>query len=140
MAAVPLTAPIQVKSRPGTTKIQRYLMKASTTIYKGGIVMLDSDGLALQAIAEASNQGCPGLARETVTSGASVEAFVHVEEGEFLLKAVSVADTSVGLPAYALDDQTVDETQLSNQARAGIISEVVSSTKCWVRMGLGFAS
>lgn len=112
---------------------RRYQMAASTTIYAGGLVMLKSDGYAVPATASASNQGCVGVAAKTVVnSGADGAAEVAVLCGEFLLNATSIAVTSLNLKVYASDDNTVDETQGTNEPVAGLLIEVVSSTSGWV--------
>ena len=118
--------------------IRRWKMKASTTVYAGSLVMLDSNGLALPAAASASNQGCQGCATEKVTSAASGDYYVKAQEGVFLFDATSIADTSLALKTYASDDHTVDETQGSNEPVAGKLVEVVSSTSGWIIMGLAF--
>ena len=120
--------------------IQSYKMAASTTVFAGGIVMINSVGLATPATASASNQGCVGVACGTVTSLASGDSFVRVQEGTFLLAGTSLADTSIGLQVFASDDETVDETQGVNEPVAGKLAKVESATSGWVRMGLGFNS
>lgn len=116
--------------------IMRYKMKASVTIYAGSIVMLNSDGLALVAAASASNQGCVGVATEKVTSAASGDYYIHVQEGDYKFAATSIADTDIGIIAYAVDDNTIDETDTGNLPKAGYLTEVESSTLGWVRMDL----
>ena len=117
--------------------LRRYLMKASTTFYAGTLVCLNSDGLAVAPAALTGNQGCVGVCVADVTSAATGDSFVQVREGTFKLAATSVADTSVGLVVYATDNQTVDETDAGNRPKAGYLQEVVSSTSCWVAVGLG---
>jgi Uncharacterized conserved protein (DUF2190) len=111
-----------------------YLMKASTTIYAGTMVMLDSNGLAVPAGASASNKGVVGVALESVTSAASGSYYVTVQEGEFKFAGDTLAQGSVGGLVYADDDQTIDETQASNCPKAGILEEVVSASEGWVRI------
>jgi hypothetical protein len=118
--------------------IRRWKMKASTTVYAGSMVMLDSNGLANPAAASASNQGCQGCATEKVASAASGTYWVKAQEGTFLFDATSIADTSASLVMYASDDQTFDETQGANEPVAGYLHEVVSSTSGWLVMGMAF--
>jgi hypothetical protein len=115
-------------------KTHVYLMKASTTVYAGGMVQLDSNGLAIPAGASASNKGVVGVALETVTSAASGSYYVTVQEGEFKFAADTIAQGSVGSLVYADDDQTIDETQAANCPKAGILEEVVSASEGWVRI------
>ena len=112
-------------------------MKASTTIYAGGMVMIDSGGYARPAAALASNKGVVGVAVETKTSGGSDgDTSVIVQEGEFLMVAASIAQSAVGGKVYASADDTMDETQGSNEPLAGLLTEYVSSTSGWVKIGL----
>ena len=99
-------------------------------IYAGGMVMIDSAGYANPALAQSANTGVVGVATETVdnSGGSAGDEFVVVQEGWFLFAGDSIAQTSVGLPVYADDDQTIDETQASNAPVAGILMEVVSSS------------
>lgn len=134
-----LTAARFTESR-GDTKARRYKMANSTQVYRGGLVMLNSAGLATPAAAAAANQGVVGVAAESKLSGTGGTDWITVHEGTFLMGATSIADTSVGLACYASDDQTVDETQGANEPRAGILVEVVSSTSGWVAVGIGLHS
>jgi hypothetical protein len=114
--------------------VRDYLMVASTTIYKGGMVMLDANGLAAPAADTASVKGVVGVATETITSDASTATYIAVQEGTYLMVASSIADSLHGSLVYVVDDQTVDETT-TNSAIAGILIRRVSNTSGWVAMG-----
>jgi len=129
-----LTAAKVVKSR-GITRNVKYLMAASTTCYQGGLICINSAGLATPAADVSGHKQCVGVAVASVTSAASGSYYVEVLEGEFLLAASAVAQAGVGAMAYAEDDQTVDDAGSSNEPVAGKIIEYVSSTSCWVRVG-----
>ena len=116
-----------------------YLMKASTQIYAGGMVMIDTNGLAQPANAEAGNNGCVGVALTDVLSTASGNERIVVQEGIFLFAASSIAQANVGERVFAHDDQTVDQTTGSNTPLAGVLVEFVSSTSGWVLIGLDYA-
>ena len=121
--------------------VKRYPVAASSTIYAGGMVMIDSAGYARAAAASVNNTGVVGVATTTVANtGAAGAAFVNAQSGWFLFAADSIAQTSLGLPVYADDDQTVDETQASNAPVVGILLEVVSSSSAWVAIGQTIAS
>jgi predicted RecA/RadA family phage recombinase len=126
-----LTAAKQLQSKH-LGEVKRFKMKASTTIHAGGLVMLDSNGLALPAAASASNKGVVGIATHSQVSAASGEFFVEVQEGTYLLGAASIAQANVGASVYASDDQTVDETQGTNEPLAGKLVEYVGATSGWV--------
>lgn len=111
---------------------RQYLMAASTTIYKGSLVMINSSGLAVPASAENGNNGCVGVATEQVTSAASGSYYIEVQTGEFLFAATSITQAMVNDLVYADDDNTVDETATQYDPTAGIITQFVSTTSAWV--------
>jgi len=129
-----LTAKRVTKSRRLGHKV-KYLMPASTTCYAGGMVQITSAGLAVPAAATSGNKQVVGIAVETVTSAASGSYYVEVLEGEFLLGADAITQAMVGDMMFINDDQTVDDTQGSNEAAAGKLIEFVSTTSGWVRVG-----
>ena len=130
-----LSAARGTKSRSLGTKVS-YLMKASSTVYAGGLVMINAAGTAEAATADASNQGCVGVATASVTSTASGAERVVVQEGIFLMDATTAAQTVVGAKVYGEDDQTVDETQATNEPVAGIAVEFVDASSVWVAVSL----
>ena len=129
-----LSAARMTKSRSLGRKVS-YLMKASTQIYAGGMVMINSAGTAEPAAAHANNHGVVGVATESVLSTSAGERIV-VQEGIFLMDGDSLAQTACGDVVFADDDATVDETQASNCPKAGKMVEYVSSTSAWVDIGL----
>lgn len=114
---------------------KRYLCGVDI-IYAGGMVMIDSAGYAMPAAAASANTGVVGVATATVdnSGGSAGDEAVVVQEGWFLFAATTIAQTSINLPVFAEDDQTVDETQGANEPIAGILREVVSSSSCWVEI------
>lgn len=112
-----------------------YKMAGSTTIYAGSLVMLKSDGYAAPAAAASGNLGVVGVAQATVVNaGADGAAEVVVDTGDFLFAGTTLAIGSVGKWVYAEDDQTVDETQGSNEPLVGILVGIDSSSLGWVRI------
>lgn len=110
-----------------------FLMKASTTIYAGGLVMIDSNGVALPAAASASNHGVVGVAQETKTSAASGSYWIRTSTNVVCkFAASSIAQANVGSLMYASADDTFDETQAANQPVAGILIQYVSATVGWL--------
>jgi hypothetical protein len=114
--------------------IKSYLMKASTTIYAGGMVMVDSDGLALPAAASASNHGVIGVALQTKTSASTGTYKIQVQEGWFLFAGTTLEQADVGVLVYAEDDQTIDETAGANEPLAGLLMEYVGASSGWVHV------
>ena len=130
-----LSAARVTKSR-SLGRLVSYKMADDTTIYAGGLVMINSAGLAIAAAAAASNQGVVGVATETVTNASGGTDAILCQEGIFLFAATSIAQTAMGSKVYASDDQTVDETQGTNEPLAGVCVEFVSSTSGWVDVSL----
>lgn len=112
--------------------IKRYLMTASTTIYQGGMVCLDSSGTAIPAAIASGNSNVVGVATETVTSAASGSYYIHAQEGLFRMAGSTMAQTDVGELAFVSDDQTVDNVQALNAPVAGRILEYVDASTVWI--------
>ena len=121
----------------GTSDARDYKL-AAVKCYAGGIAMLDSAGYATPAAASVSNNGCVGVFNETVdnSAGAAGDLSAEVVSGTFLFVGTTVLQASAGDVLYAEDDQTVDETQGSNEPRAGFCAGI-SGSNAWVKMGLG---
>lgn len=120
-----------LKKSRGPIRTVRYPNTAAA-ISAGDIVMLDSSGDALTAAAAASNRGVVGVAE----SDADASSEVIVQEGEFLCDATTVTGQE-GVLCYAESGDSVDESQATNEPVCGVITEVVSASQCWVRMGAG---
>jgi hypothetical protein len=130
--AAALTAARQTECK-GTGITKSYLMTASSTIYSGSLVMVDSAGTVVAASAIASNKNVAGVAQETKTSAASGSYWIKVSDGVICKFAgTTLAQTGVGSIVYAEDDQTVDETVGANQPVAGVLVEYVSASVGWV--------
>ncbi len=125
-------------SKGDIKRVDRYLMANSTTIYAGSLVMINASGLATPATAAVGAKGVVGVAFEKKTSGTGGNDWIQVAVGKFRMGAVSIAQANVGSLMYALDDQTVDETQLANQPVAGTLVEYISGTDGWFLIGPEF--
>lgn len=136
-----LAANINLQTRGLGGKLRDYLVADNVHIYKGGIVAIDSSGYARPArntvgdvivgVAEAEFDntivGHAAGARDARGSrGVKVRSGIDVS---FLCTATA-AQTSVGEPFYALDDQTVQATATNNPV--GVVTEYVSATRVWV--------
>lgn len=106
-------------------------------VYAGGLVsMLVSGGTGvILAGQDTDNHRCMGIALETVdgTGGTSPQCEVYTE-GTFLLSASGLTSASTGAVAHISDDQTIVTSGTSNTIIVGIIEQVVSATKAWVRL------
>ena len=126
-----LAAAKEANKRAGDQK--RYLLKASTTIYKGALVCLDTNGLAVPA-ADTASFIFVGVAYETATSAASGSTYVTVEKrGEYEMVTSGATQATTGKKVFASDDQTV-ATSTTNSIAVGYDGEFVSATKVRVRI------
>lgn len=123
----------RISNYKGTPTLQRYPVNAASVIYKGALVVIDTDGYLRPAV-DTTGFIVVGIATEAVTGGSAdgdetceVMANIVVE-----LAASSIAQTSVPLKVYVVDDQTIDETTPANSVIAGLLVEVTSTTKGWV--------
>ena len=128
-----LSADKEAKRAEGTLK--SYLVYQSTTIYKGGLVVLNTSGYAIAGVNTASVRFV-GVASEKVdnSTGASGDKSVVVYktgEFEFALGASSIAQ--VGTQMYIVDDATVNSTA-TNSIKCGFMTEYVSSAIARVRI------
>lgn len=106
---------------------------ASTTIYGGSIVMVNTSGYAVPA-STTNPLLVIGVATETVdnSSGAAAALWVNAQEGVYKFAASTASQASVGQVAYAEDDQTVDETAGAGEIVCGRIVEYVGASSVWV--------
>lgn len=113
-----------------------YLMKASTTIYRGSIVCVDTNGLAVPA-ADTAAFVCVGIATNGQVSAASGSYYIEVECGyEFLLPVgAGITQADVGAKAVVVDDASVTDAGAgTNDVVVGTIIEYLDETadKAWV--------
>lgn len=126
--ATPLRGP------EGGMRRRRYPVKGSTTIYKGGIVMILS-GYAAPG-ANTSGGLVVGVAEDTVVNGgADGAAYVNtVCSASFRFVGSGIVAADVGKTAYVSDDQTVADTDPGNTVVAGVIDELEDTNVVWVRI------
>lgn len=108
-----------------------YPVAASTNIYEGTLVFINSSGYASDATATGVN-GFAGIAvtQSDNSSGSAGDKWVEVyTEGEFELTGSGFAQTDVGMPAYGDDNYTASVSLGSTSVRIGRVVEYVSSTK-----------
>jgi hypothetical protein len=116
-------------------------VKASTTIYKGGLVAVDATGYAIPGADTAALviMGVADSAGNDNSSGASGAINVQVEFGKVVRFVASAATQAwVGQPALVVDDQTVAIAGTVNAIKVGKVLQVDSATSVWVYVdGLG---
>lgn len=133
-----LTAPRNVPQMgtDGTFKTTQ-LVKGSTTIYQGALVMTDNTGYALPGATNAAAI-CWGIALQTVDNSAGSNGALSIDciqEAAFLMNASGLTQADTGAYAYFTDDNTITLTATSN-SKVGTIVNVVSATQCWVYIGV----
>jgi hypothetical protein len=105
-------------------------MAASTLIYAGSIVCVNSSGLAVKG-AVSTTLKAAGVAKEQVdnSAGAASALRIEVERGVFRFGNSSAGDlialADIGSSCYIVDDQTVAKTNGgSTRSVAGVIRDV----------------
>jgi len=126
-----LTDNYEAKRQDG--EIIEFPVKASTTIYKGALVAIDtSTGYAVPA-SDAANRIFVGVAVEKAdnSSGSNGDKKVRVfRTGTFQFNCSSAAQTWVGKKVYAVDDNTVAlAATTTNDVFVGVVVSYESSTK-----------
>jgi len=112
--------------------VRAYLVKASTTIYKGSLVSIDANGYLVPA-SNTSGEIVVGVADEQVVQTASSAYLCRVVSGRHFKFAATgtINQGTVGANVYVSDDQTVDDAT-SNSILVGICTEYVSASEVWV--------
>ena len=113
--------------------VTSYPVAAATTIYKGGMVALNSGGY-LVAAADTAGLLVVGAAAENVdnSAGANGALSAQVRRGKARFNASSITQAMVGQIMYVVDDNTFDETTPANSVIAGILDEYVGATDGWL--------
>jgi hypothetical protein len=134
------TAEINTPERPGTTT--SYPVAATTKIFAGTLVALNSSGLAVPA-ADTAGLRVVGRAEATVhNTGSAGDLNVDVKEGVFLYNnsATDAVDANDrGKICFVEDDNTVDETGATHRVVAGRVVDVTSEG-VWVDVRAGQAA
>lgn len=104
---------------------------ATTIIYKGALVAVNTAGYAVPAAATAGLR-VVGVAQSKVDNSAGIDGAkeTHVVTGVFGFKndADAVAQADVGRPCYVQDDQTVQDENGGSAVVAGIVDRIDGST------------
>lgn len=134
------TAEINTPERPGSTT--RYPVAASTKIYAGTLVALNSSGFALPA-ADTAGLRVIGRAEASVdnTAGSAGDLNVDTKEGVFLFNnsATDAVDANDrGKIAFVEDDNTVSEAGATHRVVAGRVVDVETSG-VWIDVRAGQA-
>lgn len=129
-----VTAAQMQKKRTG--KRRKIPVAASTTIYAGTLVFVNSSGYGVGIVNSGGNKFF-GIATATVdnSSGSAGDLFVECDcDGSYELVGAGFAQSDVGKPAYASDNFTLTPTA-GAVSRVGIVEEYYSATSVLVRLG-----
>ncbi len=125
-----LTADRNVPSK-GEGRIDSYPVKSNTTIYKGSLVSLDANGVALPS-ADTTLTHFIGVADEQVVNPTGGTKNIRVVSGRsFLMPTGTISATSPGLAVYVTDSATASLTD-TNAIYVGQIETEVTTTSAWV--------
>lgn len=114
--------------------LSHYPMAASTIIYEGSIVCLNTAGLAIPAVSATGNVTV-GIARARVdnSAGAAGDAYVQVFAPILArLPATSITQAMVGEVMHVVDDQTFDDAIGAGTVKLGVLAEFISTTDGFV--------
>lgn len=109
---------------------------ASTVIYKGSLVAINSSGYAVPA-ADSASLRVIGVAYEKADNSAGANAAIDVRvqtAGIYKFAASSITQAMVGKIMYVVDDQTVDDAVGTNGIKAGRLVEFVATTEGWIEV------
>lgn len=124
------SAPYEAAFKPG--HIVLYKINAATTIYKGALVGLGTDGYVIPLTHATASLKVMGVAEETVENdGADGDKSVRVaKEGSFVIAGTGT-QADLGKEVYALDDATIQLTTagLTNQYKVGTVMGIETTSK-----------
>jgi hypothetical protein len=111
-----------------------YTMPASTTIYAGAMVMVNSAGAAVPAAIAATNNGVVGIAKKkVVTVAGETTTTIAVERGQFRIPMTGLTVANLGDVAYAKDDNTVGASATNEPPVGEILG--IDGAFAWVMVG-----
>jgi len=117
--------------------IKSFPVAATTQIYKGSLVMLNSAGYLVPG-ADISGAKFAGVAYEKVLGGAAAgDKWCKVyRTGVFDFAASGLSQANVGDPMYMSDDQTFAlASAMINDITCGVLVEYISATRGWLDIG-----
>ena len=103
----------------GLTELQRGVLTASLTYYKGGIVQQDKGTGLWKKATDVANEVPYGVLKRGYVAPASPAMACEIERGKIWLPFSGAAASSLGKPYYASDDGTLTATPGTNGGFAG---------------------
>lgn len=123
------------REKRGIGRVFHVPMKASTTIFKGGLVAIEAaSGFAIPASDTAATPVIGVAIEKKVSGGANGDTIIRVmADAEWLFVASSITQAMLGTDMVVVDDNTVDDAAgATNDIVAGKLTEFVTTTKGWV--------
>lgn len=114
--------------------LMAYPVAATTKIYAGALVCVNSAGLAVPA-ADAAGVKVVGVAKRTVDNSAGAAGALWVEVDCPIVArfaATSITQAMVGTVMYVVDDNTFDDAVGTNSIKVGVLIEFISATEGWI--------
>jgi len=113
-------------------------VKASTTIYAGALVCVDSTGYAVPAGDTAGHSfvGVATAQADNANGSAGDVSVIVRRKGRYMLDYAGTAtQADVGAKVYVADDQTIDLiADTTNDILVGIIARMEASSKLWIEI------
>lgn len=120
-------------------ELKGYLVAASTTIYKGGMVAVNDAGHLVMA-SDAANLRVVGVADERVdnSAGSAGDKKCRVRSGRaFDFNATAITQAMVGDLMFVVDDNTFDDAAGTNGVPCGRLLEYISATRGIIYIPVG---
>ena len=117
--------------------LKTYPVKASTKIYAGSMVGIDSAGYAVPGSDTAALK-IVGVANKQADNSSGANGDINVAvEAPIVAKfnATAITQAMVGQVMYVVDDNTFDDSLGTNGVKAGVLVEFVSATEGWIKIG-----
>lgn len=121
----------------GLPVLTNYPVAATTTIYEGTLVAINSSGYLVEATTT-STLKVVGMALESVdnSAGSNGDKYCNVQQGVARwVNGASITLSSVGALVYVVDNETVTTSAAGSPPIAGTLYHV-DSEGCWVYSGL----
>jgi hypothetical protein len=116
--------------------LKSYPVAASTKIYAGALVGLNSGGFAVPA-SDTAGVRVVGVADAQVDNSAGANGALTVNvDADIVARfpAISITQAMVGQVMYVVDDNTFDDALGTNAIKAGRLVEFISTTEGWLHV------
>lgn len=132
-----LSANRATRHQEGATEIFTYPVKASTHIYAGGLVSIDTASGYAVAGSDAASRRFVGVALEEADNSTGSNGTIDVRvqtKGKFLFASSGLAVTNNGAVMYISDDETFVASGTAQAVICGRLARYVSATSGWLEI------